>query len=754
MQRKCTLKPITKKTTYRRIIAVFTLFIFFGLFLLGNILRLSYFLYDYYREKTYDQVTTSSALSAKRGSIYDSNMNLLAASRTVWRVFISTKDIKLYTKERAIEYDRIIAEGLAPILSLDKQTLLNKIKSSNVLDVTVKKSVSEDEYLKVLDFIEKNSLEKLVFTEASSKRYYPENTLAAHVLGFTGSDNQGLYGLEYYYDDILSGKDGYYVYAKDANGNALDTEYSAYFPAEDGYSLVTTIDSYIQRELEAVIEEARVNHGADNRVTGIVMDTNTGAILGMATTSPFDPNSPFELDEQSEKKLVESGLTKGTAEYNAYKTELMQIMWSNKAVSETYEPGSTFKILTVSAALDLGVAHLNDTFSCNGYCSVGGWKIKCHKVGGHGSGFNLAYGLQMSCNPCMIAISERIGSSNFYSYVNSFGLLEKTGIDLPSEATSIFHKEENIGPTELATASFGQRFKVTVINQLTAISAIANGGNLVTPYVVERIIDSEGNTTFQHETEIKRSVVSEDVAKTVSQILIDGVNGNGGAKNAGVSGYDIAAKTGTSQKFDILDENGNSYLRIGSTVAYSTDTERGVAMIIVVDEPTSTVKYGSVIAAPYVSKLMEKVLPYLEFSKNGEDFSISIENYVGLSVEGAEKRLKENKISYEIVGDGAFVLSQTPASGEVFTYPISKIILYTTDQNRADVVTVPKLSGLTLAEAIQSALKAGLNVKISGMGEVVPDSNDVIVEQSIPPDTKTKRGSVITIRAVNERYED
>ncbi|MBO5906830.1 MAG: PASTA domain-containing protein [Clostridia bacterium] len=747
------MKPITKKTTHRRIVAVFILFAFFGIFLLGNILRLSYFLYDYYREKTYDQVTTSSTLYAERGSIYDSNMNILAASRTVWRVFVSTRDIKLWKKESGIEYDRIIASGLGTILSLDAEALYNKIKNSNVLDVTVKKSVGETEYKKVLEFIEKNSLERLIFTEASTSRYYPENTLAAHVLGFTGSDNQGLYGLEYHYDEVLSGKDGYYVYAKDANGNALDTEYSAYFPAEDGQSLVTTIDSYIQRELEAIIEQARVNSGAENRVTGIVMDTKTGAILGMATTSPFNPNTPFVLDELSQAKLNSSGLAQGSAEYNAYKTELMQIMWSNKAVSETYEPGSTFKILTVSAALDMGVVDLNDTFSCQGYCAVGGWKIKCHKAGGHGSGFNLAYGLQMSCNPCMIAISERMGSDSFYSYVNAFGLLEKTGIDLPSEAISIFHKQEAIGPTELATASFGQRFKVSVINQLTAIASVANGGNLITPYVVDKILDSDGNTVFQHETKTRRNVVSTEVANTVSKILVEGVNGSGGAKNAGVSGYDIAAKTGTSQKFDVLDENGNSYLRIGSTVAYSTDSDKGVAMIIVVDEPTSQVKYGSVIAAPYVSKLMEKVLPYLEYRKNSPEVSFTVESYVGLTVESAKKRLKESKISYEVVGEGDFVLAQTPNVGEVFTYPVSKIILYTTEDVPSEVC-VPNLCSLTLAEAIQTAIDAGFNIKISGMSELVPSATDVVCEQSLPPGSMAPRGTVITIRAINTNYED
>ena len=272
-------------------------------------------------------------------------MNILAESTTQWRVFVSTKDIKAKSKSDGKDYNRIISDAIAHPLSLNKDSLYKKLSSSNVLDVTIKRQCSEEEYKAVLDVIKKEKLEDVVFTEATATREYPENTLAAHVLGFTGSDSQGLFGLEYFYDDILSGEDGYYVYAKDANGKALDTEYSSYFPATDGYSIVTTIDTYIQSELEAVIEKARINHSAENRVCGIVMDTKTGAILAMATTSPFDPNSPFELDEISEQKLKNSGLKEDSAEYKAYKNELLQVMWSNKAVSETYEPGSTFKML-------------------------------------------------------------------------------------------------------------------------------------------------------------------------------------------------------------------------------------------------------------------------------------------------------------------------------------------------------------------------------------------------------------------------
>ncbi len=747
------MKTAATKSTQRRIIAILLIFALSACYLLHNIFRLDYFNYDYYKEKTYDQVTTSSILGANRGTIYDANMNVLASSDTVWRIFISTRDIRLAEKEDGKEYSEIIASGLSPILSIDKDTLLNKIAGSNVLDVTLKKTASREEYEQTLDFIITNNLEDLVFTEAATSRVYPAGTLAAHVLGFTGSDNQGLYGLEYYYDDILSGEDGYYVYAKDANGNALDTEYSSYFPATDGYSLVTTLDSYIQTELEAILETVRVNHDVSNRVTGVVMDTATGAILGMATTSAFDPNAPFVLDAISAQRLEDSGYAEGSEEYRKYKNELLQIMWSNKAISETYEPGSTFKIVTVSAALESGVVDLNDTFSCSGYCQIGGWRIRCHKTTGHGAGFNLAYGLQMSCNPCMIAISERLGANNFYSYVSKFGYLEKSGIDLPSEASTIFHNEENIGTTELATASFGQRFKVSVINHLTAIASVANGGKLVTPYIVDKIIDSNGNIISEHETQVRRTVISEEVANTVSKILIDGVSGDGGAKNAAVSGYDIAAKTGTSQKFDILDENGNSYLRISSTVAYALDDKSGIAVIIVADEPNSQVKYGSVVAAPYISAFLEKALPYLEYKSTAEQINTTVENYVGMNISTAVSKLREAKIEYEIIGNGSVVMSQTPTFGDKFNYKLSKVILYTS-KGQEEYVTVPSLIGLSPGEATVAAVNAGLNLCFAGLTDDTYDIGCVIVSQSITAGEKVPRGTVITIRAINTTFED
>lgn len=743
---------LTKQKTRRRSYTVLLCFALTGTLLLFNVFRLDFFLYDYYRAKAFDQITTTSALKAERGRIYDANMTVLATTKTTWRIFVSTKEIKKASKRAKVDYAELIAVGVAEIFSLDKDTVYKKITNTSQLDVTIKKAASEEEYNAVVSYALANELEDLILSEAQSSRYYPEGTLAAHVLGFTGSDNQGLYGLEYSYNSMLSGKDGYYTYAKDAAGNSMPGDYGGVSAATDGYNIITTIDTYVQEQLESQLELIRINHLVQNRVCGIVMDTSTGAILAMATSSPFNPNSPFELDAQSAEKLLSSGLAEGSSEYKSYKNELMQVMWSNKAVSETYEPGSTFKIVTVSAALDLGVASTNDTFSCNGYHTVGGWRIKCHKTTGHGSGFSLAYGLQMSCNPTMMTIAERIGAKSFYTYVEKFGYLEKTGIDLPSEASTIFHQPNNIGSTELATASFGQRFKVSIINQLTAIAAVANGGYLVKPYLVSKVVDNNGNIISEHRTVIKRQVISSEVANTVSDILEKGVSGDGGAKNAYVDGYLVAAKTGTSQKFDILDENGNSYLRIGSTVAYAPSNGNGIAVIIVVDEPQCEVKYGSVVAAPYVSSLLGSVLPYLDYQSGVQPTEYTVGSFIGADTKAATETLGKNGIKYVLIGNGDRVIDQVPKADVAILKSVSTVYLYT-EKREENYTVVPSVVGLSIKEANLLLASHGLNVQISG-GLSDKCTSVTVLSQDLPYGAKVERGAVITLSVLGTDFED
>ena len=740
--------PLSKK----RITVLALCMLLFLSYLLQVLFRLQIFSYDTYRDRVYEQITTTSALIAERGDILDRNGNVLATTKTVWRLFVSTQDIAKHSERDGTDYARIIATGLAPILSVSAETLYQKMTGSRVLDVTLKKSMEADTYERCVRFILENGLERLVFTEAQSSRYYPNGTAFAHVLGFTGSDNQGLYGLEYSYNTALSGKNGYYLYAKDANGNELPSEYATYVPAENGSTLVTTLDLYVQEVLESELETIRQSHDVQNRVTGIVMDTQTGAILAMATSSPFDPNTPYVLDSESLSKLLASGYAEGSDEYKALKKQLLEIMWSNKAVSEAYEPGSTFKIVTVSTALDCGAASITDRFSCHGSYAVGGWIIRCHKQTGHGSGFTLAYGLQMSCNPTMMAIAERIGAKTFYEYIERFGYFEKTGIDLPSEARTIFHKAENIGSTELATISFGQRFKVSVISQLCAVATVANGGKSVTPHLMERLVADDGKVIEEYRSPAQQQVISEAVAATVSRVLEEGVSGDGGAKNAYVDGYKVAAKTGTSQKFDQLDANGNSYLRIGSTVAYAPSDTGGVAIIIVVDEPTSAVKYGSVVAAPYVSSVLTSVLPYLEYEPNQEKTEIEVGSYCGLPVRGVSKTLKDAGIQYEIVGNGTTVLSQIPAAGESVTKEYTKVILYTQEREQ-ESVRVPNVVGMTGLMANEILTELGFSLRFTGVRDAT--ASDVrVYAQSLPANEEVAYGTVITLRLMGVESEE
>lgn len=747
---KESISTITTKTVGSRRLRITAICLSAFLFyLIINLFTIQYIKYDYYKDKVYSEITTTSAIRARRGNIYDANMNLLATTKTSWRISASPREIHLVSKRDGKNYPGVIADGLSEIFSLDREQLLKKITNSRVLDVTIKRAANEDEYKSVLMLIEKHSLYGMVITESSAARYYPENTLAAHVLGFTGSDNQGLYGLEYYYDSTLRGTDGHYMYAKDANGNTLPGGYISREDAIDGHNIVTTIDSYVQRVLESSLEEVRVGFGVQNRVTGIVMNTGDGSILAMATSSPFNPNTPYELDTVSAAKLLASGYTEGSDEYKKYKRELMEIMWSNKAVSETYEPGSTFKIVTVSAALDSGTSHVNDKFSCHGFYRVGGWKIKCHKTTGHGNGFNLAYGLQMSCNPTMMQIAERMGAETFYDYVERFGYLEKSGIDLPSEAGTIFHDPKKIGSTELATASFGQRFKVSIINHLKAIAAVANGGISVTPHLLARVTDSDGNTIREYTSPEEKRIISENVAKTVAEILEEGVSGTGGARNAHVDGYKVAAKTGTSQKFDILDASGNSYLRISSTVAFAPSDDSGIAVIIVADEPTSFVKYGSVVAAPYVSEVLARALPYLGYKSTAENTEATVGNYTGITVEDAVRKAGGDHFDTEIIGDGDTVISQMPSPGETASGGRTKIILYTSEEDKYAVV--PDAVGMTLSEANKLLCDAGFNLRIIG-ASLSGEGEARVCAQSSEVGTVLKKGCVITLTVLYYGY--
>lgn len=740
----------------------FTMLCCFGLFMLflvGKIFYMQYFQYDKYQQKVLDQITFSSSLTAERGEIYDSNMNPLATNKTVWRIFISPKDIYEYSAKNRIDYATLISKGLSEILDVPYDTIYEKTQKKNRLDETIKKEVDEATTDKVLSFVTENGLSRMVYTQASTTRYYPFGNLASHVIGFTGSDNQGLFGLEQYYDDDLTGTNGKYITAIDAHSNEIPYDYSSYIPAQDGLSLVTTIDSYIQRELENELAEIISEFDVQNRAAGIVMNVNTGAIYAMAVAPDFNLNTPYVLDSVSEEKLSSSGYAEDSNEYKSLRSSLLYDMWRNKAVSELYEPGSTFKIVTAAMGIELGkTSPVDHSFSCPGYHIVGGARISCWRPIGHGSGITFAYGLQQSCNPTLMQLAARIGSPDFYQYFKAFGYLSKTGIDLPSESQTIFHTQSGLGTVELAVASFGQRFKVTPLQQITAIAAVANGGYLVTPHLIDKLIDSEGNTVYQYETETKRQVISAESAKTVSEILEEGVSGTGASKNAYVAGYRIAAKTGTSEKLDKPDKNGNFTLRIGSCVAYAPYVNSSVAVIIMVDEPIVNY-YGATVAAPYISDLLTKILPYLGHEPSYTDeqlasMSVRIGNYTGKTVKEAKRLLSSLGILCDALGadENAIVTAQSPSPSTSLTKNMGSVILYT-EYSDTETVTVPDVLGKSVTEANQILVSRGLNIKIEGAKNYAI-SDTVYAKatyQSVDAGTSVEKGTVITVKFL---YDD
>lgn len=706
--------------------------------------------YDYYQNKVLGNVQRMTTLSAVRGEIYDANMNKLASNYTVYRIFISPRDIT------DTDQAELIANGLSDILGVDYDKIIAMTKKVHRADETIMKKASEEQADSVRKFILDNDLTMQIHLEATTARYYPFSSLAANVIGVVGTDG-GLTGLEYQYNSFLLGKSGKYVTSKDAQGGQMPSKYDTYIDASNGANLVTTIDVTIQKALEKQLQQTYLDSDPLNRVTGIVMDVNTGAILGMATYPTFDLNSPFTLDEDSIEKLETSELDPESSEYGKYQTELLYKLWKNKAVSELYEPGSTFKIITTAMALEEGLVSLDEKFYCSGKFYVDGYPkpIHCHKLSGHGS-VSFERGLQQSCNPILMTIGLRVGQAKFYEYFNAFGYTGYTGIDLPGEAKSIYSSYDNFGLVSLAVYSFGQTFKVTPLMQLTAISAVANGGYLLTPYVVDQIIDDDGNILMQHETDAKRQVVSTEVCKTISGILERGVSGDGGAKNTYVAGYKIAAKTGTSEVRDQADPDGNYSYRVGSTVAYAPADNPQISVIIVVDTPMSSSKYGAIVAAPYVANLMSEILPYIGIEPNytEEEYAklkATLKGYVGWPTTDAVRAITNRGIEYEIVGTGDVIKYQIPSKGEEIMKQEGKVIFYTGDATPVSDIKVPDVVGKTVSAANRLLTNSGFNVIIDGATVSSSSTEAYVVSQSIAAGTLSSKGTVVKITV---RYLD
>ena len=698
---------------------------------------------DKYQSLASEQQLYDSLVSAPRGDIYDSNMNLLATSATAWTVYITPNSIKQIKKESEREkVKKVIAENLSEILSMTEEDVIEKTNQKNYYAI-VKRKIDKETTDKVRKFISDNkdlNISSYVGVEETNKRYYPNDTLASSVLGFVGDDNQGLAGLESYYDNTLTGVSGRVVAAKDAKGNNMATTYQKTIAAKQGDSLVLAIDSYIQYACEKYLDAAIEEYSVAERGAAVVMNVNNGEIYGLAVSGDFNPNDPFTLSAEDQARV---DATLDEKEKKQLKADLLNRQWRNKAVSDTYEPGSVFKIFTAATALEEGLITENSNFPCNHTYVVAGNPYHCHdNFGGHGNQ-NLQEAMSHSCNPAFIQIGQKIGSSIFSKYFKAFGLTEKTGIDLPGESISNYHAEDKMGATELASSSFGQTFNITPIQMLTLAAASVNGGYLVKPHVVSKIIDSDKKIVKTVSNDYKRQVISNETSKTMRRLLEYVVQN--GAKNGIVAGYRVGGKTGTSQKVSKINSTGNSHLYIGSYVGIAPIDNPEIAVLVMLDEPTGSSYYGGTISAPVGSKIMTDILPYMGFepqysTEELKHLAIATPNVTGQSVQDAKANVIKSELVFKIVGNGQTVQRQLPEAGSSL-YKGGTVILYT-DQSESEMTTVPNLIGLTATEANKIAAEAGINLEFSGN---VTNTAARSYSQSEAEGTTVAKGQIVTV---------
>ncbi len=695
------------------------------------------------------QQMSDSVVAAKRGTIYDANMEPLAISADVWRLIMSPKDIEdvklsnfqgITTKDELRAY---IADNLSTLLEIDREKLFNQTGKTNSQYEVVKSKVEYQQKEDFTQWVTDNGLAGVFRIIPDYKRYYPQGTLLSNALGFTGTDNNGLEGLEAAYDSVLSGTPGRIVTAQNGWGDEMPTqlEYSKVVDAEDGNSLVLTVDQTVQMYAEKYLEEAVRETGTTNRGCMLIQDVKTGGILAMATKGDYDPNNPFVIADETVAAAIEALPEEERA---AARTTALQQQWKNKATSETYEPGSVFKVFTASAALEEGAGSLQTSYFCPGYYNVGGWRIRCHKAGGHGT-LDMPGAISGSCNPYFMQLGLKMGAHNFFKYFTAFGFTEKTGIDMPGEASNagLYHSEETLANTvsSLATAAFGQTNKVTPIQMITAISAIANGGELLTPYMVQKILDENGNVVQNTEPTVRRQVVSKETAAKVSDMMKAAVNG-GGCKGAYVAGYRVAGKTGTSEKRDM---EGNEV--VASFAGFAPADDPQVAILLLLDQPQSAIRFGGTIAAPVAQKVLSEVLPYLGVEPKYTDeelakLSTTTPAVTNKPLATAQAAITNAGLSARIVGKGETVIKQIPEAGQSIPQG-GLVVLYTDEAAVARTVTVPNFMNMSVAAANLAATNAGLNIQVSGVG--LDSGQTTANKQSIAPGTAVPPGTTVTV---------
>ena len=721
-----------------------------------------------WRELADSQQLKSTTIQAARGTIVDSNNKVLAQSKTVytvycdqkmlWDDYVSKKDETISNLKAKIakeknetkrqKYQTQLDESktseqcfddlvsfLSSVLEIDSATLKEKIDDKNNMYVILKKDVEKTVADKIEDYLSEEDLDG-IRCDPTTKRTYPQNTLASSVIGHLNYDGNGINGLESYYDEYLAGIDGRTVTAKARNGTEIPYKYKQSYDAQDGASLQLNLDVNIQYHLETALQAAVDEHKPAERACGIIMNPKTGQVYAMATNYGYDPNNPAEITNQETKDKLK-GLKKDTKEYNAVQLDAWSTQWKNKAISELYFPGSVFKVITGSSALEEKAISLDDRFSCNTFIQVADAKINCWSTHDHGFQ-NLAQAMLNSCNPAFVQIGQRLGKEKFCQYFEAYGFTERTGIDLPSEATSIYMPLSRMGSVELASSSFGQTNKITPIQMITAYSAVVNGGYLVTPHIVDKITDSNGNVIKSFDTDVKRQVISEDTSAKMREILEGVVNGQTGS-NCYIKGYRIGGKSGTSQKLD----TDNATTHVASYCAFAPADDPEVIMLVMVDHPTGDKYYGSQVAAPICVNVFSEILPYLglfpEYTEDElENMQVSVPNVEYADIENATKTLESLGLNVKVEGDGKSVVKQIPSG--ISVEKDSTVILYTDKSYEKNKVAVPNITGLTRAQAKAALEQVGLTLNAKGnaadeKGAVASADQNYAYGQNVPVGT-------------------
>ena len=729
--------------------------------------------YDYYSAQALRNQTRTTSVTAHRGDILDRNMNILATSVSVENVYLDPHELK--QSKADIES---LSQALGELLDQDPAWIAQKAVEYKQRYQQIGTRIDEETAGKIRAYINENQISG-VHLEPTSQRYYPYGTLASQVIGFTNASNDGSEGVEAAYDTYLSGSTGKVITTKGNNEMDMPFSYENYLSSQQGGTVILTLDATIQACLEKQMQAAIDRYDVRNGAFGLVMNAKTGEILAMATLGGYDPNNYLELTDPEAIAQVEQlqaeyqALEEGSPEYEAAKEAYNQALsaarlkqWRNRVLSDGYEPGSTFKVLTMAAALDSGAIDLNTSFHCSGAEQIPGRSqlLHCWRSQGHGSE-TTAQALQNSCNIAFAHIALKLGGERFYEYIEKFGILEKTGIDLAGESKGVFFDKALItntdkwGTASLTSGSFGQTFKITPLQLVRAIASVVNGGNLLEPYIVSEIVDADGNTLMKAEPTVSRQTISPETSRTMCT-LIESVVTDGTAKNAQVAGFSVGGKTGTSEKIDVFDENGQRVQdKIVSFVGIAPMNDPEYIVLVALDTPsreTGIYISGGVMAAPTVGGMMADILPYLgvERSYAGTDpagVELVMEDLTGLTVDEAGSKLKELGLTGSFSGTGETVVGQIPAPGQTIPGG-SQVLVYLQEQPEEVQAAVPDFTGMNRQQASDAAGKLGLYILVTGNSEISPQVT--VTAQSIPKDTQVAMGTTITLEFTNTTARD